>query len=92
MSVQHQPSAHRFTIKEAGHTSELVYELLAPGVIDFVHTYVDEATRGQGLADELARAGLAYARQQRLQVRTSCKFMAGFAERHRAEYADILAA
>lgn len=92
MSVKHEATAHRFTTQQAGHAGELVYQETAPGVIDFVHTYVDEALRGQGVADELARAGLAYARQQHLKVRTSCEFMAAFVGQHRAEYADILAA
>ena len=43
------------------------------------------------MADELARAALAYARAQHLKVKTSCTFMAGFVQRHRAEYADLLA-
>ena len=50
-----------------------------------------EAPRAQGGADELARAGLAYARAQPLKVKTSRAFMAGFVRRHRADYADLLA-
>ncbi|RYJ06062.1 MAG: hypothetical protein EON52_08315, partial [Actinomycetales bacterium] len=50
----------------------------AEGVIDFTHTFVDEALRGQGVADELARAALAFARAQHLKVKTSCTFMKGF--------------
>ena len=79
------------TTARAGHAGELAYVRPAEGVIDFTHTYVDEALRGQGVADELARAGLAFAREQRLRVKTSCSFMAGFAQRHRADYADVLA-
>jgi len=90
MFIQHDPAAYRFTATQADGTGELVYEQLKPGVIDFVHTFVDESLRGQGVADELARAGLAYARAQRLKAHTSCEFMAAFAQRHRAEYADVL--
>lgn len=92
MSIQHDSAAHRFTTRQDGHTGELAYELPAPGTVDFVHTFVDEALRGQGVADGLARAGLAFARQQHLKVRTSCEFMAAFVGQHRAEYADLLAA
>ncbi|MFD1469479.1 GNAT family N-acetyltransferase [Hymenobacter caeli] len=92
MPIHHDSAAHRFTTARAGHTGELVYELPAANIIDFVHTFVDEALRGQGVADELARAALAYARAQHLKARTSCEFMAGFVQRHRAEYVDILAA
>ena len=92
MPIHHDSAAHRFTAAQAGHTGELAYALPAPGTIDFVHTFVDEALRGRGVADELARAALAYARAQHLQVRTSCEFVADFVQRHRAEYADLLAA
>ncbi len=92
MPIQHDPTAHRFTATQAAGTGELVYELPKAGVIDFVHTFVDESLRGQGVADELAQAGLAYARAQHLKARTSCEFMAAFAQRHHAEYADVLAA
>ena len=92
MSIRHDSAAHRFTTRQDGHSGELAYELPTTSVIDFVHTYVDEALRGRGVADELARAGLAYARQQHLKVRTSCEFMAAFVGQHRAEYAAILAA
>ncbi|AMJ65114.1 GNAT family N-acetyltransferase [Hymenobacter sp. PAMC 26628] len=92
MPIQHDSAAHRFTATQAAGTGELVYELPKTGVIDFVHTFVDESLRGQGVADELAQAGLAYARAQHLKARTSCEFMAAFAQRHHAEYADVLAA
>ncbi|MGI4737322.1 MAG: GNAT family N-acetyltransferase [Janthinobacterium lividum] len=92
MAIQHDPASYRFTTTQAGGTGELVYEQPQAGVIDFVHTFVDESLRGQGVADELARAGLAFARAQHLKVRTSCEFMAAFAQRHHTEYADVLAA
>ncbi|MGI4874700.1 MAG: GNAT family N-acetyltransferase [Janthinobacterium lividum] len=78
MNIQHNPANQQFTAGSA----ELAYSLPAPGTIDFTHTFVPEAQRGQGLADELARAGLAYARQHHLHVRTSCAFMAAFVQRH----------
>ena len=90
MPIQHDAAHQKFTTAPAGHASELAYARPAEGVIDFTHTFVDEALRGQGVADELARAGLAFAREQRLRVKTSCSFMAGFVQRHRAEYADVL--
>ena len=49
-----------------------------------------EALRSQGVADELARAALAYARAQHLKVKTSCSFMAGFAQCHCTKYAALL--
>jgi predicted GNAT family acetyltransferase len=91
MSIEHNAQNQEFTTLRKGHQAELAYSYPADGVIDFNHTFVDEGLRGQGVADELARAGLAFAKDKNLKVKTSCTFMAGFVKRHQAEYADILA-
>ena len=91
MTIQHHPEEQTFLAGPANDPAELAYSLPAPGVIDFTHTFVPEEARGQGQGDELARAGLAYARKEHLKVRTSCEFMEAFVQRHHAEYADILA-
>lgn len=91
MSIQHNSANQEFTSGPADQPAELAYTLPAPGLIDFTHTFVPEDRRGQGESDALARAGLAYAREQHLRVQTSCEFMAFFTQRHRAEYQDILA-
>lgn len=91
MVFKHDPTSQQLTITRNGHSAELAYSRPAEGIIDFTHTFVDEALRGQGVADELARAGLAFAHANQLKVKTTCTFMAGFVQRHRAKYADILA-
>ncbi|MCI1186917.1 N-acetyltransferase [Hymenobacter sp. DH14] len=91
MSIQHDTTNQEFTTTRDGYAAELAYARPSDDVIDFTHTFVDEALRGQGVADELARTALAYARDEKLKVKTTCTFMAGFVKRHHAEYADILA-
>ncbi len=91
MTIHHDPANQEFTAGAPDDPAELAYSLPQEGVIDFTHTFVPEAQRGQGLAEELARTGLAYARQQHLQVRTSCKFMRAFVQRNNKEYQDIMA-
>ncbi len=91
MSIQHNAQNQEFTTLRKGHQAELAYTHPADGVIDFTHTFVDEELRGQGVADELARAGLGFARDNNLKVKTSCTYMAGFVQRHHAEYEDVLA-
>ena len=91
MAIQHHPADQQFTIAREGYEAELAYSYPADGVIDFTHTFVDEGLRGQGVADELARAALVFARDKKLSVKTSCTFMAAFVKRHQAEYADVLA-
>ena len=91
MSIKHDSSNQEFTTTRDGHPAELAYARPSDDVIDFTHTFVDEALRGQGLADELARTALAFAREQKLKVKTTCTFMASFVQKHHTEYADILA-
>jgi predicted GNAT family acetyltransferase len=91
MKITHHPTNQEFAAEQGGLGGELAYARPAEGVIDFTHTFVDEGLRGQGVADELARAGLAFARENHLKVKTTCTFMHGFVKRHHAEYADILA-
>ena len=55
----------------------------APGLIAFVHTEIDEAFQGQGLADKLIRFALEDARKPGLAVLPFCPFVNAFIERHR---------
>ena len=91
MAIQHDATNQEFATTRDGHAAELAYARPSDDVIDFTHTFVDEALRGQGVADELARAALAFAREQHLKVKTTCTFMASFVKKHHAEYANILA-
>ncbi|MBF9239913.1 N-acetyltransferase [Hymenobacter sp. BT683] len=90
-SIEHDAQNQEFTTLRKGLDAELAYSRPIDGVIDFTHTFVDEQLRGQGVADELARAGLAFAKENNLKVKTSCTFMAGFVKRHHAEYEAIMA-
>ncbi|MBO2011733.1 GNAT family N-acetyltransferase [Hymenobacter negativus] len=91
MSVHHHSDDQEFTISKDGFSGELAYARPTKDLIDFTHTFVDENLRGQGVAEELARAALAFARENHLKVKTTCTFMHGFVKRHHDEYADILA-
>jgi len=90
MTIKHDTANQQFTAGTSDNQAELAYSSPSPGVIDFTHTFVPEDQRGQGVADQLAEAGLAYARQHKLRVRTSCEFMAGYVQRHHDQYADLL--
>lgn len=90
MTIHHDTANQAFTTGPTNQPAELAYSLPAAGIIDFVHTFVPEAERGQGVANELAKTGLAYARQHHLRVRTSCEFMASYVQQHHAEYTDLL--
>ncbi len=61
-----------------------------PGRVVFVHTEVDAALQGQGIAQALARAALDHGRASDRQVVPLCPFIASFIGRH-PEYADLVA-
>lgn len=88
-TIKHHAQDQEFTMEEPTGSAELAYSVPAAGIIDFTHTFVDEALRGKGVGEELAKAGLAYARQHHLKVRTSCSFMRQFVERN-PEYQPLL--
>ncbi len=86
--VRHDPAARRFWVEVEGRTAVLDYEE-APGVLAFTHTFVPPELRGRGLAELLVRAGLAYARETRNQVRPDCSYVAAFMAKQ-AEFRDLI--
>jgi predicted GNAT family acetyltransferase len=91
ISVIHNQEEQAFYTTVNGYEGELTYSQPSDKVIDLSHTFVDENLRGQGVGEELARTALAYAREQHLQVLTSCRFVAAYVKRKPGEYDDILA-
>jgi len=80
-NVQHQPDQNRFSAEVEGGTAELAYEHRGEAVA-FVHTFVPEASRGQGVGDSLVEAGLAWARGEGLAAIPQCPFVAHYVETH----------
>ena len=77
-SVIHHPARQCFVSRHGDHEAVLDYRLLADRGINFHHTYVPETLRGQGIADTLVRAGLAWARQDGLRIEASCWYVQRF--------------
>lgn len=88
-AIHHDIAASRFEIHTGSDTALIEY-VRAGGRVTFIHTYVPAALRGHGLAEQMVRAALAWARAEKLKVVPQCSYMARFIERH-AEFADLLA-
>ncbi|MBC7449361.1 MAG: N-acetyltransferase [Hymenobacteraceae bacterium] len=82
MDVKHTATEQAFTVSVDGHDGELTYARPADGVVDFQHTWVDEALRGRHVGDALAEAALEFAKKEGLRIRTSCSFVAAYVKRH----------
>jgi predicted GNAT family acetyltransferase len=62
-----------------------------PRAISLIHTEIDAAHEGMGLASQLIRAALDTARDEELSVLPFCPFVRGFIEAHK-EYLDLVPA
>lgn len=81
-TVAHDAAAHKFSIALEGHEAHLLYRR-AGTTIDFYFTFVPEAFRGRGCAEQLCRAAFEYAKAEHLTVIPSCPYISGpYLKRH----------
>ena len=77
----HNLEQKQFEIHIDSHVAELAY-YISGTVITFTHTGVPTALEGQGIGSKLAKAGLQYARDNNLNVQSTCWFISGYIVRH----------
>jgi uncharacterized protein len=88
MEISHDPASGRFSTRLDGHEAELVYRR-QDGRLLIDHTGVPGAIGGRGVAGELVRAVLEYARAEGLRVVPLCSYSAEYIRRHPG-YADLV--
>jgi len=79
--IHHDAAAQQFLVEVDGHRAELDYVVEA-GVLRIVHTGVPPAIGGRGLAGNLVRNAVAFARAQGYKVRPDCSYAAAWFQRH----------
>jgi predicted GNAT family acetyltransferase len=87
-AVHHNAKAQRFELSTASTAALLEYLRTTDGVV-FTHTFVPPELRGKGLAEQLVRAALEWARAEKLRVVPECSYVARFVERN-PEYRGLL--
>jgi predicted GNAT family acetyltransferase len=80
---------HRYEIRVDGATGGYAEYHRHGASISFVHTVVEDAYAGKGLAGRLARAALDDARARELAVLPFCPFIRGWIAKH-PEYVDLV--
>ncbi len=80
-AVKHDKSKSEFFVESEGGKAFLSYTKKG-NVLDFYHTFVPEALRGQGLAEQIVEAGFQYARQNNLKVFPSCPYILRWVAKH----------
>ena len=89
-TVVHNAEQQRYEIHVDGAVAGFTrYEQRGDGVLDFVHTEIDDAYEGHGLGGELARGAMDAVRANGEHVIASCPFIKGWIEKH-PDYADLV--
>lgn len=86
--LRHDEAARRFEIAAGTLSAHLDYEWRGDAMV-ITHTFVPVELRGRGLAEQLARAALEWARGRGARVVPACSYVARFIERH-AEYQSLV--
>ncbi len=89
LQIRHERPARRFGARLDGLIAYLSYEERGDNVLEYAQVYVPPEQRGRGVAAEITRTALEYARENGYSVIPSCSYVAAFVRRHR-EYDDIL--
>ncbi|MFI4891738.1 MAG: GNAT family N-acetyltransferase [Steroidobacterales bacterium] len=88
-AIQHDEGSGVFFADVDGHRAVLEYRR-AGDTLTILHTGVPEAIGGRGIAAELTRAALEFARLRAYRVQPRCSYAAAFMRRH-PEYAELIA-
>lgn len=78
----------RFELERDGQVAYLEYTATGE-VLGLLHTEVPEALRGRGMAGELAKTALDWAREHHMKVDVVCPFAAEYLANH-PEYLDLV--
>ena len=87
--VRHNEEKSQFETTVDGKVAVAAYDLEDPNRIVFTHTDVPDALAGRGIAGEIVKFGLDYARKQKLTVVPQCSYVEAYIKRH-PEYQDLL--
>jgi predicted GNAT family acetyltransferase len=89
VTVRHNAAENRFETEVDGQLSVADYQLRGTEMI-MTHTYVPPVLRGRGIAENLVRAALEHARNERLKVVPACSYVSAYLKRH-PEFLPLLA-
>ncbi len=88
IDVVHNAPGQRFEARVDGALAYAAYRA-EPGVLRMIHTDVPPHLEGRGIAGELVRVALQYARDHGLKVIPACSYVRGYM-RKRPETLDLL--
>ena len=81
VEVVHRPERSRFEAEVDGQTAYLAYEQHDSTVV-LPHTVVPRELEGRGIAGDLTRVAVAWAREQSLEIDPQCSYVRGWLAKH----------
>jgi len=79
--IRHDADDHRFSVIVDREKAFIEYERV-DHVLVLTHTWVPKAIGGRGIAGQLVRAALDFAREQGLKVRPECSYANAWMRKH----------
>jgi len=79
--IENNTKTDRFETHVEGQVAFIAYSFFAEGII-FEHTEVPPSLEGRGIAGQLAKYALEYARENHLQVIARCPYVNAYIKRH----------
>ena len=89
ITVVDNADGERYEIQSDGELAGFLQYRLKPGLIELVHTEIDEEFEGRGLGSHLISFALGDARERGLAVLPFCPFVNDYIQRHR-QYVDLV--
>lgn len=89
VEVVNNPERSRFEVEVDGGLAQLAYFVLNERVVYMVHTEVPRAAEGHGIAAQLAKTALDWARGEGLRVIPRCPYVRSYIARH-PQYDDLV--
>jgi predicted GNAT family acetyltransferase len=87
--VIHENEDKRFVINLEGNEVYVEYTMTG-NKINLYHTFTDPALRGKGLAAQVVRAALEFAKENNLKVVPACSYVHAFITKNK-EYQELVA-
>lgn len=88
IEVTNNKLASRLEVALDGETAFAEYRKTRGGMV-FPHTVVPKAFEGKGVGSALVKAGLAFAKEEKLPVIPLCSFFAGWLARHPEHWDEV---
>lgn len=89
IEIADEADKKRYEIRADGEPAGFVTYRLKAGLIELVHTEIDEEVEGHGLGGRLIAFALDDARERGLEVLPTCPFVNDYVQRHR-QYVDLV--